>query len=99
MSLTIEIVPLPDTQPIAFDTIRMRHRDCSPGTIVISRNPLTNERQLRCACGLEVHFSDGSDAMMEITRTAIDEVPRSLPEGAFTCTEQGAVLVVPGGGG
>lgn len=94
MAVTIEVTPLLDKRPIAFDAIEMRHRECGLATIKASRNPISNERQLRCACGLALQFSDGSPAMIEITRTAIDEASRPLPDGSFSCGEQGAVFLV-----
>lgn len=91
MTITISVTPLMDTQDIAFHELELLH-DCGSGPIAKHRNPITDRYTLRCACGLEILLA-GTEAQKQITYTAIDEQPRTLPASEIQANLPGQVTI------
>lgn len=92
MAITLTVRPLADAQDIAFHELELRH-DCGSGPLTKHRNPVTDQYTLRCDCGLEV-FLVGDEAQKQITYTATDEQPRSLPASTVRLSSPGPITVV-----
>jgi hypothetical protein len=91
MTITISVTPLKNTQNVAFHELELLH-DCGSGPIAKHRNPVTDRYMLRCACGLEILLA-GTEAQKQITYTAIDEQPRTLPVSEIQANRPGQITV------
>lgn len=91
MTITISVTPLTDAQDITFRELEMLH-DCGSRPITKHRNPISDRYTLRCACGLEILLT-GTEAQRQITYTAIDEQPRTLPASEIQANLPGPITV------
>ena len=71
MSCIIEVEPTKDSEPLSYSNLIIAHVGCESDPMRIHRNPATNERSVRCNCGLEINFGNGGDGLRKIMETAI----------------------------
>ena len=88
----LEVLPLPDSQPISLHAIRLFHSPCSQ-EMQKHRNPMDDTYSLRCACGFEVAFPVYGAAARVINEAAIGQQGGTLPVESFISDDARAIEI------
>ena len=93
MTVSIEVVPDADDEETSFRNLVFVHLGCDGVRIKASRNPVTNDYSLECACGLSIQLPAGGEAIRMFELTAIDELPRTLSINGFSSNRAGSISI------
>lgn len=94
MGTFIEATPFTDDRDACVGDQLFYHTGCPRNSMTFHQNPATNDKTLKCDCGLELVLLSSLLAETEIHKTAIDCEPRPLDPDTFHCTAPGTVTVV-----
>ncbi len=95
MTVLLDVVPLDDDQATSFADLKLFHRGCTGGTMAIRRDLAAEIYHLSCKCGLQIDVPVEGPAVRDFDFTAIDEMPRELAVGSFSCNRGRTVQLSP----
>ena len=92
MKIEILVKTADDDANLGIGNYDFQHLDCGP--MRLYRNPAASEYTLKCTCGIEIFLGQGGVAADTITKTVIDQQPRTLPDNSFFSDQVTEVRVV-----
>jgi hypothetical protein len=93
MPATIEIVPLPDNEPISMEAVMFTHVGCL-GELRARRSLTSGQYVLRCKCGLELFLNDESS--QQVIKMAVGAEDHQVPQDAITSTSKPITFRIQG---